>query len=184
MKAYTQSVVLLGGLFTLFFVIALAWHPHNPVLILAGESSPGTWLSGVLLTVAAAIALITGMRRGWFPWYIASVFFFILAADERFMFHERIKEKIIFSSPHETSRWLYESPVILGACAGIAVTALLWLHLQQTSRILLLLASIAGGVSVGFDITGAGVLWEECLKLLAELLLVCSLLKEVIANHK
>ena len=185
MKAYMQSVVLLVVLFILFFAIAFAWQPHNPVLILAGESSPGTWLSGVLLIMAAATALITGMRKGWFPWYIASLFFFILAADERFMFHERLKEKIIFSnSSAETSPWLYELPVVFGTCAGIALTILLWRYLRQTSRILLAMAAIAGIISVGFDITGAGVVWEECFKLLAELLLVCALLKDVSINDQ
>lgn len=180
MKAYTQAVVLLCILFILFFTIAIAWHPYNPVLILAGESSPGTWMSGVLLIVAATMALITGMRRGWHPWSVAAVFFFVLAADERFMFHERLKEKIIFSiNTAETSRWLYEFPVILGALFGIALTVLLWRYVQQTSRILLMFAAVLGSISVTIDITAAGVVWEECFKLLAELLLVCALLKEV-----
>jgi hypothetical protein len=184
MKAYKQCVALLLVLFILFFVIGFAWQPHNPVLILAGESSPGTWLSGVLLIIAAATALIAGMRRGWFPWYIAAIFFFILAADERFMFHERIKEKIIFTtSSLNGSPWLYELPVILGACAGMAAIALLWRYLQPTSRVLLTMAAISGGISVGFDMTASGVVWEECFKLLAELLLVCTLLREAIANN-
>lgn len=185
MKAYRQSVVLLVVLFLLFFVIAFAWQPHNPVLILAGESSPGTWLSGVLLVTAATIALVTGMRRGWFPWYITAVFFFILAADERFMFHERVKEKIIFSVPAiETSRWVYELPVILGTCAGIALVVLLWRHLRRTSRILLILTALSGSISVGFDVMHAGVVWEESFKLLGELLLICIMLKEVTVNDK
>jgi hypothetical protein len=185
MKAYKQSVVLLVGLFMLFFAITFAWQPQNPVLILAGESSPGTWLSGVLLIMAAGTALIIGLRRGWLPWYIASVFFFILAADERFMFHERLKEKIIFSfASSEAPRWLYELPVVLGACAGIALTILLWRHLQPVSRILLALAAIAGSISVGFDIMSAGVIWEDGFKLLAELVLVCTLLREVAVNDQ
>ena len=180
MKAYTQVVVFLCVLFIFFFVVAITLHPYNPVLILAGESSPGTWLSGVLLTIAATATLITGMRRGWYPWYIAAIFFFILAVDERFMFHEQLKEKIIFSfDTATTSPWLYELPVILGALAGVALTASLWRHLHMASRILLICAAVFGSISVCIDIVRAGVVWEECFKLLAELALVCSLLREV-----
>lgn len=185
MKAYIRSVALIVALFIIFFAIAFTWQSYNPVLILAGESSPGTWMSGVLLIASATLALITGMHRGWYPWYIVAVFFYILAADERFMFHERMKEKIIFSvAAAETSRWLYELPVILGACAGIVLIALIWRHLQQTGRVLVVLAGITGSISVGFDILQAGVVWEEAFKLLGELLLVCALLKEVTAGDK
>lgn len=180
MRTYTQAVVLLCVLFILFFAVAIVLHPYNPVLILAGESSPGTWMSGVLLIVAATAALITGTRRGWYPWYIAAVFLFVLATDERFMFHEQLKEKIIFSvDGAQTSRWLYEFPVILGALSGIAFTVLLWHYLQLTSRMLLACAAVLGSISVGIDVMHAGVVWEECFKLLAEILLVCALLKEV-----
>jgi len=179
--AYYKAAGALVVFFVLVFSVAIALNPHYPMLVIAGESSVGTWLSGVLLIISATVSLITGMRKGWLPWFLVAAFFSVLALDERFMFHERLKEKIIFSYHHGTvvSRWVYELPVIAGACAGAAIAFLLWRYLHGASRVLLLCAAFLGSASVAIDVLGAGVLWEECFKLLAELLIACVLLREV-----
>jgi len=184
MKA-RRSAGKAAGLLCVFFVlvlfIALASNHYYPVLIIAGESSVGTWLSGVLLVVSATVALIIGMRRGWFPWFLIAAFFFVLALDERFMFHERMKEYIIFHVTHNfsRSRLINELPVISAAGVGGVVSFMLWRHLHGRSRVLLLCAAILGTASVAIDVLEAGVLWEECCKLLAELSIACALLGEV-----
>lgn len=170
MKAsYYKAVALLIAFFVLVFTVSLAFHRHYPMLIIAGEDSVGTWMSGALLMLCATTCLIMGMRQGWYPWVLVTIFFIVLALDERFMFHERLKERIIFSFhsanlPH----WCYELPVIVGACVGALIARLLW-HYVATSRMLLLCATVLGTASVAIDVLAAGILWEECCKLLAEL---------------
>ena len=149
-----KAVGLLCVFFVLVFLVALAFDPHYPVLILVGESSVGTWMSGVLLVVSATASLIIGMRRAWLPWFFISAFFFVLALDERFMFHERMKEHIIFNITHNVSRsrLLNELPVIVAACAGVFVAFMLWRHLRhRKNRILLFCAAILGTASVTVD---------------------------------
>lgn len=181
MKAASIAIAALCVFFVLVFAIPISLNPYYPAIIIAGESSIGTWMSGVLLVIASTVSFIIGMRKKWFPWYPMAAFLMLLALDERFMFHEHLKEHIIFSlkDAYKTSRWIYELPVMAGACIGVFVTWQLWRYLKNNSRILLLGATLLGSASVVFDVLAAGVLWEECCKLLAELLLACMLIKEV-----
>ncbi|HEY5745604.1 MAG TPA: hypothetical protein VIU12_05990 [Chryseolinea sp.] len=180
-RSASKAVGLLCVFFVLVLFVALASNHYYPVLVIAGESSVGTWLSGVLLVVSATVALIIGLRRDWLPWFLISAFFFVLALDERFMFHERMKEYIIFHFTHNfvRSRLTNELPVITAAVVGGLVSFMLWRHLHGKSRILLLCAAVLGTASVTIDVLEAGVLWEECFKLLAELSIACALLGEV-----
>lgn len=122
------------------------------------------------------------MRQHTWLWFCVTVFFFLLALDERFMFHEQIKEFIIFSlhNPTTASRWLYELPVMAGACVGLYIVYVLWPHIPSASRTLLLCATGLGFLSVVFDIQSAGVLWEECFKLIAELLVALAFLRKLL----
>jgi hypothetical protein len=177
--SYYKAAAALCVFFVLVFAVAFAFNPYYPLLVITGESSVGTWMSGVLLIVATTVSLITGMRKGWFPWFLLAAFLSVLALDERFMFHERIKERIIFSFSPAPAPWLYELPVIAGACMGAVIAFLLWHHLRGASRMLLVGAVILGSASVAIDVLATGVLWEECSKLVAELLIACALLSEV-----
>lgn len=174
-----KGIVLLLSFFILVFAFAFAFNPHFPQLVLAGESSVATWMSGALLIISASLCLVMVMYKGNGLWYILTAFFFLLAADERFMFHEQLKERIIFSfQPSKISALIYELPVIAGACLGAVMARLLWLQLRGMSRVFLLCAVALGILSVVIDIFTAGVLWEEGFKLLAELLVTCALLKK------
>lgn len=173
-----KGIVLLLSFFILVFAFAFAFNPHFPQLVLAGESSVATWMSGALLIISGSLCLVLVMRTEKSLWYILTAFFFLLAADERFMFHEQIKERIIFSfQPSKIPVLVYELPVITGACLGAVMTRLLWLQLKGMSRLCLASAVALGTSSVVIDIFTAGVLWEEGFKLLAELLVTCALLK-------
>jgi hypothetical protein len=178
---YYKAIAGLCIFFVSVFAVSLAFNPHYPVLVIAGESSVGTWMSGLLLIMAATLSMAIGIHKGWHPWFFAAAFFLLLALDEHFMFHEQLKEKMIFAFSRTTpmSHWMYELPVIIGACAGTIVAFLLWHYFHNTSRLLLLCAAILGSASVTIDILAAGVLWEECFKLIAELLITCALLREV-----
>ncbi|MGC3945668.1 MAG: hypothetical protein QM762_14300 [Chryseolinea sp.] len=175
-QPYTGAFVLCA-----FFVIVLlvAFLKSAPYLsnAIAGESSVGTWLSGVLLVTGAVTSLIVGSRHQLWKWYIISVFFLMLAADEHFMFHEKIKEQLIFSD-HTKPFWFYEVPVLLGAILGFVVAMVLVRILSGWSRKLLMIGVAFGLASVTMDVLAAGVLIEDMFKLLAELAVACALLIE------
>jgi hypothetical protein len=154
---------------------ALVRNSNFPIYAFAGESSAGTWLSGALLTICAAVCIVLGMRENGWQWFGIAVFFLLLAADEHFMLHEQLKEHLIFTD-HTRSRSVYELPVLGGAAIGLVVSFVLWKLLQGSGRYLLLTAIGFGAVSVAMDVLTAGVLWEDACKLLGELAITCALL--------
>jgi len=167
-----------------FFLIVLAVslyasRPFYP-LALAGESSVGTWLSGVLLVLSAAFCLIIGLRQKTVLWFGTTAFLLLLALDERFMFHEQMKERLVFIFHSALNApWLCELPVLFASAVGVCISFLLWKEFTATNRVLLGFTVGLGLVSVAFDVWAAGVLIEECAKLFAELILSCALVRQV-----
>lgn len=179
-KGHYKAALFIFCFVALVLAFALVYNYNFPLLSITGESSAGTWLSGALLLFCAAFSLVVAMQNNSAIWYLVSTFFILLAADERFMFHEQIKEKIIFTfHGTELSRWIVELPVIIGALAGMVITRLLWVELSGNARLFLVCGAAFGTVSVFFDVFAAGVLFEEMGKLLAELCVTLSLLQKV-----
>jgi hypothetical protein len=166
--------------FAIVVIVAFVTNKYYPVRAIAGEDSVGTWLSGVLLVMAMTLSLVAGKRRGALLWYMAALFFLLCAADEHFMFHEQFKERLIFAftGAGSGSGLLFELPILAGAAAGIAMTALLWPTIRRNGRVLLAGAAAFGGLSVVIDVLGQGVFIEDCCKLAAELLIVLLLIGE------
>jgi hypothetical protein len=175
MRRYNVAVCLLCTFFVVSLGLAFFFNRNFPIQAVGAESSVGTWVSGVLLSCCAAVVLVIGMNEGWRPWAFLTIFFFLLAADEHFMFHERMKEWIIFSYT-EPSLIFRESPAIFGALVGAAISWMLWTRLKSLSRMLLLVAVLLGGASVVLDVAGISALPEEILKLMAELAIGCALM--------
>lgn len=180
-----SKYILATGLVCLFlsivFVVAFLNNPNYPALVIAGESSVGTWASGMLLVMSATTSLLFGMRRGWFPWSVVAIFFLVLALDERFMLHEHVKGRIIFFYGLDPARQhlIAELPVIAGAVLGAMVAFILWRQVRRPGRMLLVGAIVLGIASVTIDVLALGVLWEDSFKVFAELMVVCALLMEV-----
>lgn len=178
MRPHTSvGVYALCTFFIFGLGIAFFFNRNFPVLAVASESSVGTWISGVLLSCCASANLIISIHRGWYPWVLFTSFFFLLAADEHFMFHERLKDWIIFSNS-KSIIIIGELPVMAGALIGGWVSWILWSRLGKFCRTLLLGAVFFGTASVILDVVGSAALWEECLKLMAELAIACALLVE------
>jgi hypothetical protein len=172
------AIFLVGSLFVVTMACAFYYFRYFPVLAVATEESPGTWLSVVLLSCSAGLALVLTMHRGWFPWSIVAVFLFLLAADEHFMLHERAKQTLTFSVD-EPVLLIREVPVFIGATIGALISWALWRQLTAAARVLLLAAVLFGIISVTLDVIGTSAMWEETLKLVAELSFTCCLLVEV-----
>jgi hypothetical protein len=177
---YTATGILCAFL-AVTFAIAFLNNRYYPAYVIAGESSVGTWASGVLLVMSATISLVLGTRRGWFPWSVVTVFFLLLALDERFMLHETLKTNIIFRYALDPSRQhlIAELPVIVGAILGMLISYFLWLQFRRTARMLLAGAILLGIASVTIDVFALGVLWEDSFKVIAELLVTGAFLSEV-----
>lgn len=176
-RPHKIAIVVLISFFVLVPVIALLLNPYYPVLVIAGESSVGTWMSGAMLVMAATLSLVLAIQKGWSPWVHMSMFFFLLALDERFMFHESIGERLLFAYPE--SAWLSQLPVMAAGLAGLWIILFLRRKFLPVNRIFLMLALAMGGVSVVYDLLEAGVLIEEILKLTAELCMVLALTGEI-----
>lgn len=176
--AFSISILFLLGFVVVVFGLAWMINPHYPRLILVGESSIATWMSGTLLVMCGTLCLVVANRSGWYPWLVIVAFFFVLAIDERFMIHEYFKQRLVFAHP-DASWLLHEVAVIVGACIGAIVSVILWPQIAAVSRRLLLCAVVLGLVSVVIDIADAGVLCEEIAKLLAEILITTALLAKI-----
>ncbi len=177
-----SGVVVLSLFFLLVLGIAFIFRSDDPVGVVAGEDSVGTWMSGVLLTISATICGLLSMKRSWYPWMIFCVFFMLLAIDEDFMIHESMKRWIIFSGynqPKDPEYWMGEIPVVLGAVLGAVIASILWKNLNGTIRWLVPLAVLLGIASVVIDVMAAGALWEDSFKLLAEWAITSALVAEI-----
>jgi hypothetical protein len=183
--AQLKAIGIICAFFILVLGISFVFNPHYPVLVIVGESSVGTWMSGTLLIIAASLSIVMGIQKGWFPWIIFVAFFLLLALDERFMFHEQIKEGIIFNTNNSVAwRCVYDLPVLFGAFVGLIITLLLWRNLCSLGKILLIFAMLLGSISVLFDILSTGAFIEDGCKLLAELCLACALVGEVVLMNE
>jgi hypothetical protein len=175
----------LATLAALILAAAFAVYRYYPVSVLSGENSVGTWVSGFLLAACAALCLAVAMRRGPLPWLLFMVFFTGLALDERFMFHEQLKEYILFSAappqPGVSTFRAYagELPVILAALLGAVVAFLIWRKAKPRNRAFLFLASVLGSLSVSLDVIRCQMVLEDLSKVLGELCITFCLLGEV-----
>jgi hypothetical protein len=181
MSRNSVAIGIVCGFLTVVFVIAFINSSPYPSRVIAGESSVSTWASGMLLVMSATISLIFAMRRGWLPWSPLTLFFLVLALDERFMFHEDLKNRIIFHYSLDPSKQfiIAELPVIAGAIAGLFVAFVLWRRLSKRGKSLLVVAAFLGTVSVVMDVFALGVILEDSFKVFAELFVVSALLMEV-----
>jgi hypothetical protein len=173
------SVIGLWLFFILSFLIPLVFFPNAPQQIIAGEDSVGTWMSGVLLIISATVCSLIATNRKWCPWLLFTLFFIALAIDERFMLHEAIKRTLVFTSydhSGKSNNIVGEIPVIAGACIGVIVAIMLWRSVHASVRWFIIAGAMLGTASVVIDVMAVGVLWEDSLKLLAELMVTSALM--------
>lgn len=189
----TRSCVLI------FFISAViaagvvyAWWP-NLAVALALEDSPVAWLQSSLLVACACAAGFRAMLvpttepvnkpRGSLPWVMLSFSLILAALDERFMFHERVQELILFEvlDGNSTFRRLTQMAILVYALVGVGV--MLWLRKVMTvpawrwcgSGIVVGFAAVA--MDVAFDSVTLQI-FEELLEVVAVTLFLCGLFRE------
>src|SRR5688572_23299207 len=122
------AVYLITAFFVSTIAIAFYYYRQFPALAVAGEASPGTWLSGVLLSCCAGVGLVLVILRGRNPWALVAIFFFLVAADEHFMLHERAKQWLTFNMD-KPILFIREMPVFIGVIIGGWISWRLWREL-------------------------------------------------------
>ena len=139
------------------FPIWLYWYGGDtPWRAFRGEESPINWFSSVQCAMLGAFALtvflvtrygratgVDPIPRAW-PWALLSFGFFFLSFDERFEFHENIRE--LYLKPRDVATsisWLKPGDIVLPlyALAGIALTFYLIKDLSRHRRSLILFVS-------------------------------------------
>jgi hypothetical protein len=165
----------------LVVAVSFVFNRHYPESVLSGENSTGTWLSVFLLAGSCTATLIIGMQRTGFCWWVVSAFFFMLALDERFMFHERLKQYIVFSSadPASVPFYLAEAGVLGGIIIGASMACLMWKHTLSKGRLFLVLGVAFGSLSAILDIADHCLFLEDLCKLLGETMVFMYLLGEI-----
>ncbi len=175
MRPLVKTAAVFLTFVAVFFAVAISLNQRHPVLVIAGEDSPATWLSGALLIANATLSGTIAYREGWFPWIVLTAFFFLLAIDERFMIHETLKDHILHSRGKDVALWIKELPVMIGALTGLAVAVILFQKMNMTGKVLLSVAVLFGLISVVMDIFSLGVIPEEICKLVGEISLCIAL---------
>jgi hypothetical protein len=143
--------------------------------IFVSERGAATWVSSMLLSCAAAVAILTGvLSNKKYLWFFFACALLFLTADERFMIHEYLKHCILYylfqNDPHRMG-YTGDLPVVAAGIAGAAVAALFFIRTATlSSRLLIAAMVICGGLSVTFDVLYINAVGEEVLKLTAELI--------------
>jgi len=89
--------VILGVFIAVFLGSATYFYWPWPERVFASDGSPQEWLSSSLLFAGSILALSIGYRRvALWLWGTLALGLLIMALDERFMGHERIKEYLLF----------------------------------------------------------------------------------------
>jgi hypothetical protein len=151
-----------------------------PESVICGEESVGTWLSLFLLSSAATVSLCIAMRQRQAMWWLLASFLTVLALDERFMFHEQIKQYIILSSrsPKSVPMLLAELPVLAAGLLGVAAAVITVRRMSHSGRYFIIFAALLGACSIVLDVLNVWLIIEDSCKIAAELLLVLGLIGE------
>lgn len=164
-QARRRMVIVLmaiGVLATL--VLAGAQWPSYWIWI-APEQTPMTWLQSVVLVVSAWTTLLAVVvlrfrgtaRQNVRPWLVLSVGFGVLAIDERFALHERIRDNILAPRDIRIPLLSWIAPgdflVLLIAVTGLALLPLVLrpFTVDPAARRLLLAGVVLAGLAVGTD---------------------------------
>lgn len=188
-----SSILILSTTSTIMAAMIYAWWP-NLAVALALEDSPFAWLQSGLLVACATVAGIRALIdapgqssaniRARFPWALLSLLLVLAALDERFMFHERIQEFLLFGllRGDPALRPWTQALMLIYALAGIGVT--LWLRRAMAEpawrwcRAAVVLGIAAVALDVAFDSLTIQIL-EELVEAAAETLFLCGLFMEV-----
>ncbi|WP_274648845.1 hypothetical protein [Paenibacillus humicola] len=167
-------------------------------IYIASEQTPMTWLQSVLWFGCVLLALLcamlnyarTGLGRETFLWLLLTAAFGFLMADERFAFHERVRDHVLKPAGIKILPWMEAGDFLL---LGYAVIALLLassivrlFRSRRSALFWLIAAALLFAAAVGMDtfdvtrMTKAGERLEQSIEEIVELFADQSLLSSVL----
>jgi hypothetical protein len=157
--AFLAALIVANLLFPLgLFLLGLP----EPAGAFYGEESPINWFSSMqcaVLAVAGAgvwAVTLTGRRidadpagRSW-PWFVLACGFAFLSADEQFMFHENVRDKLLVPGGFRGPSWIHPGDVVLllYVVAGAGLALALVADLRRHRLPLLLFTAALGLIGV------------------------------------
>jgi hypothetical protein len=170
-----HTAVVLGAVAAFVAVSVFAEWPWWEYAFMSDES-PVAWLSSALLVANAAVALNLALSRSLRPGpgYTLAAALAMLAVDEQFQLHERLKSSTGGGAAGNAPTWL----VGIGGLACLAV--LMRIVKSRAARVLIAAAVSVGIFALWVDLgTPPAVLArsEELYEVLAESLFLCGLLE-------
>jgi hypothetical protein len=181
-SAVRLTIAMLTIVFTITIAVVFAEWPFIERAI-ALEDAPIAWLQSTLIVASAVTCLCRGIMSGRPAWNAIAAALLVLALDERFMGHERLKEWIwleFFDADwSRAGRWP-DVPMLFVAAVGAAVVTWITREIPAGYPAGLMWAALAAGAAaLAMDVVWQTLemqLWEELLELLAETLFFTSLL--------
>jgi hypothetical protein len=145
------------------------------------EEAPVAWLSSSLLVAGSVTALNAAPTGNRLAWLALCALLLVMAVDERFMGHERLRDWLAVGAWGNTVLLAYPA-------AGAPIVRALLREIPQTrARALILagvvIAAVAIALDIAFEIMILQIL-EELLEVLAETLFLCGLLEALRARMK
>lgn len=185
-----------GSLLFAVLLAGLKWPSYW--IYIASEQTPMTWLQSVIWFGCVLLSLLCctmvyarkGFGRPALVWLLLAAAFGYLMADERFAFHERVRDKLLRPTGLRLLPWMEAGDFILIIYAIIAL--LLAVHIfrlymaRRAALGWLIAAAALFAVAVGMDsfdvtrMTKSGERLEQSLEEVVELFAVLSLLSSVL----
>lgn len=165
-------------------LIVRAYWPALPRAI-ALEDSPVVWLQTSLLVTAVILSITLGHLQMKKRWFVIAVLVFLVALDERFMGHERIKWwllEAVYDGDAATMGWRGDALLLVYPAGGLIMLVAMWRALDAPARYFLAAAVSIGAIAVGLDVLDLLISWqivEELLELTAETLFASGLLVQL-----
>ncbi|GGD83367.1 hypothetical protein [Paenibacillus nasutitermitis] len=188
------SAFILSALFVVVLA-AVKWPSYW--IYLAAEQTPMTWLQSVIWFGCVLMALLCcmltyardGFKRRPLNWLLLSAAFAFLMADERFAFHERVRDHYLKSTGIKFLPWMEAGDFILLVYAIVALALAVYvIRLYRVRRLALVWLIISGALfalAVGMDtfdvsrMSKAAERLEQTLEEIVELFAVLSLLSSL-----
>ncbi|MFC5650666.1 hypothetical protein ACFPYJ_16345 [Paenibacillus solisilvae] len=182
---------------SLFVVLLIALKWPSYWVYIASEQTPMTWLQSVIWFGCVLFALLSftllyiqeGLRRHALTWLMLAGAFLFLMMDERFAFHERVRDHYLKPAGIKILPWMEAGDFILLMYAVVALAFVIPIYrvyrVRRTALIWLGIAAILFATAVGMDtldvskMSKATERFEQSMEEIIELLAVLSLFSSV-----
>ncbi len=147
-----EGMIIGGNL--LFLAVVIGWDWPMWWVNINYEKGALTWFSSIQLWTIAIVSLHLALRHQARIWYAMAFGFFLFSFDERFQFHERLRD--LFLKPHGIGTHLPgihpgDFLLLVVAGVGLGLSKFLWKELEKKGRVFFAIGVSVALVSVLLD---------------------------------